>query len=211
MSATAPLSPSLPSSALASISRISEAPAHPQFVQRWSSRAFSPEPLDPQQLRILFEAARWAPSASNAQPWLFIYADQPEELERFRPLLKDSNRRWADRAPVLLFLFARRENKGAPNRCAQFDTGAAWMSFALEASRLGLRTRAMGGIHHELVYEALSVSKDEYEISCAIALGKPGSTEELHADLREREQPSVRRPLAEIAQRASFSRDDRSR
>ncbi|HSC86801.1 MAG TPA: nitroreductase family protein [Polyangiaceae bacterium] len=184
--------------------RTPEAPVHPQFVQRWSSRAFSSDPIDSETLRTLFEAARWAPSASNAQPWLFVYADEPEALERFRDLVKPSNRRWADQAPVLLFLFSRRENKGEPNRCAQFDSGAAWMSFALEANRLGLVTRAMGGIHHDRIHEALSVPRDQYEICCAIALGRRGRLEDLHPDLHEREWPSERRPLAEIARRGGY-------
>lgn len=185
--------------------RASEAPVHPQFIERWSSRAFSRHPIEPGVLQTLFEAARWAPSASNAQPWLFIYADQAEDLARFRPLLKDNNRRWADRAPVIVFLFARRNSdKGAPNRTFQFDTGAAWMSFALEAQRLGLSTRAMGGIHHDLVYDALSVPREQYEVSCAIALGKRGRREELPEDFWEREQPSARKPLAEVARRGGY-------
>ena len=124
--------------------------------------------------------------------------------QRFRPLIKDSNRRWADRAPVLVFLFARKENGGVPNRCAQFDTGAAWMSFALQASQLGLTTRAMGGIFADRVHEALSVPRDEYDVMCGIALGKRGSREDLHVDYHEREQPSPRRPLQEVAVRGAY-------
>jgi len=185
-------------------SRSAEAPVHPQFVRRWSSRAFSERRVSQTQLDSLFEAARWAPSASNAQPALFVYADTPEDLERFRPLLRDSNRRWADRAPVLAFVFAKRENKGSVNRNAAFDAGAAWMSLALQAHELGLNVRAMGGIHRELVHDALGVPPEEYEVTCGLAIGYRGEPELLPAELQAKEQPNTRRPLAEVAVRGRF-------
>src|SRR4051794_8672858 len=75
-----------------------------QFVDRWSQRAISERPLTAQQISALFEAARWAPSASNQQPWLFIYASRQETLVRLRGLLKETNQRWASRAPLLVFV-----------------------------------------------------------------------------------------------------------
>src|SRR4051812_27553391 len=109
--------------------RVPEAGVDPSFVERWSPRSFHPEPIDPEAVQALFEAARWSPSASNLQPWLFVYADTEALLERVRPIVRDGNRRWADRAPLLVFIFARRNNPktGEPNRLAAFDTGAAWM------------------------------------------------------------------------------------
>src|SRR5277367_1265614 len=109
------------------VRRVADADVDPSFVQRWSPRAFLSEPLDPAAVESLFEAARWAPSASNLQPWLFVYADSEALLERVRPIVRDSNRRWADRAPLLVFVFARRHNPktGDPNHLAAFDTGAA--------------------------------------------------------------------------------------
>jgi nitroreductase len=177
------------------------------FVQRWSPRSFSSETIDPQHVRSLFEAARWAPSASNLQPWLFVYADDEAALERARPIVRDGNRRWADRAPLLVFVFARRTNaKGEPNRLAAFDTGAAWMSLALQAHKLGLVTHAMGGIHQDRAYEILGVPSDEYESLCAIAIGKHDVPERLPDDLQARETPSVRKPVGEFALRGGLKR-----
>jgi nitroreductase len=178
------------------------------FIQRWSPRSFSSEAIEPEKVRSLFEAARWAPSASNLQPWLFVYADDEESLARARPVIRDGNRRWADRAPLLVFVFARRANTktGEPNRLAAFDTGAAWMSLALQAHRLGLVTHAMGGIHQDRAYEVLGVPSAEYESLCAIAVGKHDVPDVLPDDLRAREAPSVRRPAGEFALRGTFKR-----
>src|SRR5580692_3789066 len=127
------------------VRRVADADVDPSFVQRWSPRAFLSEPLDPAAVQSLFEAARWAPSASNLQPWLFVYADDDETLALARPILRNGNRRWADRAPLLVFVFARRSNPttGEVNRLAAFDTGAAWMSLALQAQKPGLLPHAM--------------------------------------------------------------------
>jgi nitroreductase len=123
---------------------------------------------------------------------------------RFRPLLRDSNRRWAERAPVLAFVFARSSKAGNPNRCAAFDAGAAWMSLALQAHEFGLNVRAMGGIHHEQAHLELGVPTDEYEVACALAIGYRGDPALLPAELQAKEQPSSRRPLAEVAARGRF-------
>jgi len=186
--------------------RVTQAAVDDRFVTRWSSRAFSSEPLPPGALSSLFEAARWAPSASNAQPALFLYADAEPELSAYRALLRDNNRRWAERAPVLAFVFARRHNQGNPNVCAPFDTGAAWMSLALQAQELGLVVRAMGGIHRDQVYAALRVPHAEFEVMCGLAIGLPGDPSSLPAELLEREQPNARRPLSEVALRGFFPR-----
>jgi nitroreductase len=191
------------------VGRIASAEVDPSFVERWSPRAFLAEPLDPATVHSLFEAARWAPSASNLQPWLFVYADSEALLERARPILRDGNRRWADRAPLLVFVFARRHNPktGEPNRLAVFDTGAAWMSLALQASKLGLHAHAMGGIHQDRAYEILGVPPDQFESLCAIAIGKRGSRDDLPDDLREREAPSERRSREDFAHRGGFRRE----
>jgi nitroreductase len=188
--------------------RTPDAEIDPSFVQRWSPRAFSSEPLEPALVHSLFEAARWAPSASNLQPWLFVYADTEESLAKVRPIVRDGNRRWADRAPLLVFVFARRHNPktGEPNRLAVFDTGAAWMSLALQAGKLGLYTHAMGGIHQDRAYEILAVAPEEYESLCAIAIGKRGSRDELPEDLQAREAPNERRPRGEFVHHGAFRR-----
>src|SRR6185369_6343771 len=127
-----------------SSNRSPDAEVDAQFVERWSRRAISERPLSSAQIQSLFEAARWAPSANNFQPWLFVYASQPESLARARELLVPTNQRWANRAPLLVFVFARKRHPEtlAPLRTAAFDTGAAWQSLALQAHKLGLSTRA---------------------------------------------------------------------
>ena len=183
-----------------------EADVDPQFVARWSRRSLSERALSEEQIRSLFEAARWAPSANNLQPWLFVYASTPSSLAKARALLVDSNRRWAARAPLLVFVFARRRNPdtGAPIRTAHFDTGAAWQSLALQANKLGLSTRAMGGIHHAQVYEALGVPEDEFESIAGIAIGYPAERSQLPSDLSEKEQPNVRKSAREFAFEGSY-------
>ncbi len=195
---TAPASESIvPSSAPG---RLAEASIDPQFIDRWSRRAIASEALPQATLLSLFEAARWAPSASNLQPWLFVYANDPESLARTRPLLKENNQRWAGKAPLLVFVFARRihPETGKPVRTGAFDTGAAWLSLALQAQKLGLVARAMGGVHHERVYEALGVPEAEFESMVAVAIGYPAAREDLPEDLAAREVPSQRKRQREF-------------
>jgi nitroreductase len=182
------------------------APVDPLFTGRWSPRAFSSEPIPQETLDLLFEAARFAPSSVNEQPWLFLYARTEEELARFRPLLVEQNQLWANKAPVLAFAFARRtfQKNGKPNRWAAFDTGAAWMALSLQAHLLGLVTHAMGGIVTEKVYEVLGVPEAEYEALCGIAIGKYGDPAALPEQFRDREKPSPRKPREQVAIHGRF-------
>ncbi|MET0284853.1 MAG: nitroreductase family protein [Polyangiales bacterium] len=186
--------------------RRAEADVDPLFVERWSRRALDERPLSRAQIDVLFEAARWAPSANNLQPWLFVYASEPASLERARSLLKGNNIAWASTAPLLVFVFARKKHPdtGAPIRTAQFDTGAAWQSLALQAHKLGLSTRAMGGIHHDKTYELLGVPEADYESMIGIAIGYPGERESLPPELHERELPNQRRSVREFAFEGRF-------
>lgn len=183
------------------VTRTAGAEIDPVFVERWSNRAFSSQPVPEEQLRSLLEAARWAPSASNVQPWLFVYNNDEESLARARPLLKENNRRWADRAPLLIFIFARKRHPetGQPLRTGGFDTGAAWFSIALQAKRLGLITRAMGGVLHERTHEVFGVPVEDFESVAAIAVGYPGDAADLPADLAEKNVPSTRKPVEAFA------------
>jgi nitroreductase len=175
------------------------------FVERWSRRAISPRPLTADTVRTLFEAARWAPSASNSQPWLFVFGDDATTLANLRPVLNDKNQRWATTAPLLIFAFARQLSaSGKPLPTAQFDTGSAWMSLALQAHALGLVTHAMAGFHHDKVYEATGVPADEYVALAAIAVGYPGEVLLLPEDLRARETPSQRKPSGEFALKGRY-------
>jgi nitroreductase len=183
------------------LAREPAAPVDPAFVDRWSPRAFAPDPVTRAELAILFEAARWAPSAFNEQPWLFLYAADETHLPRYRELLIPSNRVWADHAPVLAILFARRTlaRDGRPNRWATFDCGAAWLSVALQARRLGLFAHAMAGFDQRRAHEVLGVPADRYEAMVAIAIGHHGDAAQLPEPLRARELPNGRHPSAEWA------------
>jgi nitroreductase len=186
--------------------RSPSAPVASMFLDRWSRRAISDRKLSAEQVATLFEAARWAPSASNLQPWTFVYADDDETLTRARPVLFDSNRRWADRAPLLIFAFARQNHpiRGTPNHTAAFDTGSAWMSLALQAHALGLVAHAMAGFHHEAAHDTFQVPRELFTPYAAIAVGYPGDSAELPEDLRAREVPSTRKAVVEFAFRGRF-------
>ncbi len=192
---------------VATASRLPEAEVDAQFVERWSRRAISERPLTAEQINSLFEAARWAPSGNNFQPWLFVYASTPESLLVLRSLLIDSNARWASRAPLLVFVFARKRHPqtGASIRTAAFDTGAAWQSLALQAHKLGLSSRAMGGIHHDRVHDALGVPAADFDSMVGIAIGYPGELEDLPAELHQKEQPTTRKSVREFAFEGRYS------
>ena len=171
------------------------------FTDRWSPRAFLSDPLPKHQIESLFEAARWAPSCFNEQPWLFIYATEPEARRKLVSVLIAKNQRWAGKCPLLMFVLARRRFRegGRENRHAPFDAGAAWLSLALQARRMGLYAHAMAGFNLEKAYEVLGVSKDEYIVMAAIAVGRKGDDSQLDDDLRAIESPNNRKPLSEVA------------
>lgn len=171
------------------------------FPDRWSPRAFLPDPIPPHQIKSLFEAARWAPSCYNEQPWLFLYADDPDAKERFGSLLYEKNQQWAQHAPLLIFVLAKRDfaQSGKSNRHALFDAGAAWVSLAFQARKLGLYAHAMAGFDENRCYEVLGISELEYQAMAAVAVGKKADGGILPEDLRQMEAPNDRKPLSEIA------------
>ncbi len=181
--------------------RITEAVIDPVFTGRWSPRAFDPAPLPHDTVRSIFEAAKWAPSCMNEQPWLFLYAVSKADLALYLELLVDGNKVWAKTAPLLAFLFARRTfaSDNSKNNWAAFDCGAAWMSLTMQARMHGLYTHGMAGFHRDRVFAALGVPEDEYEPMCAIAVGRYGDLGDLPESLQEREKPNARKPLAEVA------------
>jgi nitroreductase len=180
--------------------RIPDAPVDPQFLDRWSPRALSPEPLDETVICSLFEAARWAPSAGNEQPWIYIYAVSSDDLARFLEILDESNRTWAKNAPMIAFVIARLSlaKSGRPNRTARFDTGASWISLALQARKLGLFAHAMAGFDSDRAHDTLHVPREGYEIMAAIAIGRYGNPAELSEYNRGREKPNTRRHTSEF-------------
>jgi nitroreductase len=173
------------------------------FLGRWSPRGFSSEPLSEREIQTLFEAARWAPSCYNEQPWLWVYATTPEQRGKLLSCLVSKNQTWAAQAPLLMFVLARRNFRqtGKENRHAPFDAGASWMALALQARKLGLYAHAMAGFNQERAYETLGVSKEEFLIMAAVAVGRLGEAAGLPEDLRAMESPNSRKPHAEVATR----------
>jgi len=181
--------------------RIPDAPVDAVFLDRWSPRVFSPEPLPESTILSLLEAARWAPSSGNEQPWTYVYATTAEERELLLPLLDKFNRIWVEHAPVIAFVMARLNwaKTGKPNRHAQFDAGSSWLSLALQARRLGLYAHAMGGFDVDKAQVVLNAPRDEYEIMAAIAIGRYGSVSDLDEYNQKRETPSTRKQVSEFA------------
>ena len=176
----------------------------PLFVHRWSPRAFVREALPVEVLETIFEAARWAPSSRNEQPWRFVWA-MPEDPERetFEGLLTEGNA-WAKNASVLAFLFAKRRfsKNDKENRVALFDCGSAWMSLTLQARRVGLYTHAMAGIHLERTYEALGVPESDFQAIVGIAIGRYGDEERVPEG--KRVAPTSRNPVGSFAFRGRY-------
>lgn len=189
--------------------RTPDADVHPKFLDRWSPRAFRPEPLSDEQLASLFEAMRWAPSSYNEQPWLVVYGHGPgsEDHKRVLGCLVEFNRSWAHNAPLLLILCARRRfaHSGKANRHAGFDCGSAWMSLALQARVLGLYAHAMAGFDEARCYTELGVPEPDYEAMAAIAVGAMGDPADLPESLRAREAPSSRVPAASFLHRGRYT------
>ena len=183
-------------------------PIDPIFHARWSPRAFVPTTMPETDLLRSIEAARWAPSAYNVQPWRFVYALRDDShFDRFLDLLVPFNRAWARRASAIVFVASdtmlRYEGEVSPSRSHSFDTGAAWAQFALQATKLGYHTHGIGGLDYDRAHEALGVPEG-FRVEMAIAIGRRGTVDELPETLREREEPSPRRPVSELAFRGAF-------
>ena len=177
------------------------------FLERWSPRAFSSDTISDEHLNTLFEAARWSPSCFNEQPWHYVYAKSESDLARFQSILVDANKVWASSAPVLVIAFNRKQfaHNNKPNRWAEFDSGAAWMSLALQANKLGLHCHGMGGFDLDKAYEVANVDAEQYNVICVIAIGKMTSAEGLPANLKEKESPNDRKPITEFISEGKMS------
>ncbi|MEC0227240.1 nitroreductase family protein [Paenibacillus alba] len=184
--------------------RKAEYPVHPVFLNRWSSRAFEAKEVTNETLYTILEAARWAPSSSNLQPWRFIVAKTEEQKQKFQTFIKPNNQLWTVHAPVLVLILSHKlRQDGELNGAHAFDAGAAWASIAFQAHLLGLATRAVGGYEKDKAREVLQVPAD-YELHAVIALGYRGARETLSAEFQEREQPNGRRVLQESIIEGSF-------
>lgn len=175
---------------------------HDLLRRRWSPRAFSSRPVEPEKLRSLWEAARWAPSSFNEQPWSFLVATQehPTDYERFLSCLTESNRKWARRAPVLMLSVAKLafEEDGKLNRHAFHDVGLAVENLVIQATALDLFVHQMAGFDVERARQEFKIPEG-YEPVAAMALGYPGDPSALPDYLRERElRPRSRKPITEF-------------
>lgn len=179
---------------------------NPLILQRWSPRALSGEALSEEELLSLFEAAKWAPSSSNNQPWRFIYVKNgTDQWPKLFSLLVEFNQSWAQRAAVLALVLSRQTfaHNGKPNPTASFDAGSAWENLALEAASRGLVAHAMAGFDYGRAKKELSIP-DDYKVEIMIALGRPGKIDDLPAALQARETPADRQPLSELIKEGEF-------
>lgn len=157
--------------------------------KRRSRRAFSDKPVEPEKIHSLFEAARWAPSSLNEQPWFYIYATRNQELwHKIFEALKEGNKIWARHAPLLISSFARKNfiRFDSPNPSARYDLGAANAFLSLQAAHLGLNVHQMAGFDPKVLVKNLGVP-DRYEAVIIMAVGYPGDIETLPQNLKERE------------------------
>lgn len=179
---------------------------HPLIHNRWSPRSMTGESLTDAELMPLFEAARWAPSSYNGQPWRLLYAkrDTPQ-WDLFFQLMIEFNQSWTKNAAVLLVILSRKtfEHNNKPSHTHSFDTGAAWMSLALEGTRRGYVVHGMEGFDYEKTKTALEIP-DEYQVEAMAAIGKHAPKETLPPDLQKREAPSDRKAVKEFIMEGKF-------
>jgi nitroreductase len=183
-------------------------PIDPLFLDRWSPRAFDGAPMPQTDLLSLFEAAHWAPSAFNSQPWRFLYAHRGGAgWPLFLDLLIPWNQAWAASASVLVYILSdslMATGMGEqPSHSHSFDAGAAWACFALQATRMGYQAHGMSGVDFERAQAEFGVPP-RFRIEAAVAVGRPGDPAALPEKLRAREVPSQRRPVEEVAFEGRF-------
>ena len=190
--------------------RTAEHPIDPLFLERWSPRAFTGEAIPEADLMTMFEAARWAPSSYNSQPWRFVYArrDTPAWAGMLS-LLIEFNQSWAKDASAIVVLASSStmlppgKTAPVPSHSHSLDAGAAWGSFALQATRMGWFTHGMVGFDLERAFAELGFPEG-YRIEAAIAVGKKGDKSKLPEMLAAREEPSGRKPLSETVFEGKF-------
>ena len=187
-------------------------PIDPLFIERWSPRAFDAQPMDHADLMTILEAARWAPSAYNIQPWRFLYALRGDgNWDRMLGQLDEFNTSWAQEASALVLILSDSVMPGneaegrpdLPSRCHTLDAGTAWAHLALQTTRLGYHAHAIAGVDFDQAREQLRVP-ERFRIEIAVAIGRRDDPVKLPEMLREREMPSGRKQLSEIAFAGAF-------
>ncbi|MBX2947533.1 MAG: nitroreductase family protein [Cyclobacteriaceae bacterium] len=186
-----------------------ESPVLDIIESRRSLRAYSVRPVEEEKIKSLFEAARWAPSSMNEQPWTYLYAtkEQPELWSKVFETLSEGNKIWAVDAPLLIASFVRTKHirNGVPNNAARYDLGGANAFLSLQATALGLNVHQMGGFDKAKLVENLNVPLEEYEPVVVMAIGYPGDAEKLPENLKQREtSPRVRYTQESFVMNKSF-------
>ena len=172
---------------------------HSIIRERYSTVTFSSKPIEEEKLAALFEAARWAPSAFNEQPWRFIVGvkGKDDSYEKIYNTLMEANQAWAKFAPVLVISIALKNSSvtGKPNRFAQYDTGMAVGNILAQATSMGLLVHQMGGFSVTNAKEYFDID-DKYEVMAAMAIGYKGDIDLFPEDIQEREKKKrVRHPI----------------
>ncbi len=184
-------------------------PIHELLKKRWSPRAFSKQSVEPEKILSLLEAARWAPSCFNEQPWSFMIAtkDNPDEFERLLSCLADKNRMWAQHAPLLMLSLADLcfSHNGKPNRHALHDVGLAVENLVVQGTALGLSAHQMAGFQVDKAREVYRIP-ESHEPVTAIAIGYPGDPNNLPEAFREAEKAArSRKALSDFVYTGSWS------
>ncbi|MCJ2183143.1 nitroreductase family protein [Novosphingobium sp. 1949] len=192
-----------------SLGRTANERVEPLIVNRWSPRAFDGSEMPQADLEAILEAGGLAPSAYNTQPWTFLYARRGDaNWEMFLSLLIDFNKGWAQNASALVFVVSdtqmRSEKGNSDNHSHSFDAGAAWVLAALQAEALGYHTHGMTGIKFGEAESALKVPAD-HRLEAAFVIGKKADKAVLPDFLQDREAPSGRKPLGDIARAGAFA------
>jgi nitroreductase len=181
---------------------VTDVALHELIRNRWSPRAFAAKEVPREVLRSLFEAARWAPSSNNEQPWAYLVAtkNDPENFAKMVGVLVEFNANWASHAPVLALSVAhlKTQREGKPNRVALHDVGSATAQLTFEANARGLQVHQMAGFDAEKARQTFAIPAD-WEPVAAMAVGYPGNPGSLPEKLRERELAArTRKPLGEF-------------
>ncbi|MGX1786547.1 nitroreductase family protein [Bosea sp. NPDC055332] len=201
------IAPALP---IASNGRVADHPIDPVFLERWSPRSFAPDDISEAELMRCFEAARWAPSSYNSQPWRFVYARRGSaDWANFLAPLSEFNQSWAGEAAALITVLSKTKmlrpgsTEETPAYNHSFDAGAAWASFALQAAMRGWNTHCMAITDRDLCIQRLAVPEG-YRVEATIAIGRIGDKASLPPALRERETPSSRDPVSRFVSAGRF-------
>ena len=190
--------------------RVADHPIDQRFLERWSPRSFTGEAVTEAELMTLFEAARWAPSSYNSQPWRFVYAvrDTPD-WESFLGLMNEFNQAWGKNAGALVVMLSKStmlppgKDQEIPSHSHSFDAGAAWGYLALQASLSGLAAHAMVGFDMDSAFAKLHVPQG-YRIETLIAIGRKGEKSALPEAMQAREEPNGRNPIKQSVMAGRF-------